>query len=109
MWLAKYKVIMDCARRRLLWPEEVSLKEEIQAKQFTPLPKRLLLRDREVELRHQKDADRRDRAFIQQDKVALHLGCRTRFCLSQPRMRLKNKQGLLFLMEESMNATRPLN
>jgi hypothetical protein len=65
MWLAKYGVIVDCARRRLLWPEEVSLKEEIQVKQFVPLPKKLLLRDREIEIPHQKDAERRDKAFDQ--------------------------------------------
>ncbi|QGA19827.1 hypothetical protein EYB26_007522 [Talaromyces marneffei] len=63
MWLAKYKVMVDCARRRLLWPKEVSLREEIQAKQFTRLPKKLLLRNREVELHYQMDADRRDKAF----------------------------------------------
>jgi hypothetical protein len=67
MWLAKYGVMVDCARRRLLWPEEVTLKEEIQAKQFMPLPKKLLLRDREIELVHQKDAERRDKAFDRQD------------------------------------------
>lgn len=67
MWSAKYGVMADCARRRLLWPEEVSLKEEIQAKQFVPLPKKPLLRDREVEISHQRDADRRDQAFDRQD------------------------------------------
>ncbi|EED15082.1 hypothetical protein TSTA_045440 [Talaromyces stipitatus ATCC 10500] len=67
MWLAKYGVMVDYARRQLLWPEEVSLKEEIQAKQFVPLPKKLLLRDREIEISHQEDAEQRDKAFNQQD------------------------------------------
>jgi hypothetical protein len=71
MWLARYGVMVDCSRRRLLWPEEVSLKEEIQAKQFVRLPRKLLLRDREVEISHQKDTDRRDRAIEQQDVVEL--------------------------------------
>jgi hypothetical protein len=67
MWLARYRVMVDCHRRRLVWPEDVSLKEEIQAKQFVRLPRKLLLRDREVDISDQEDADRRDEAFRQQE------------------------------------------
>jgi hypothetical protein len=71
IWLARYKVLVDYGRRRLLWPEEVSLREEIQAKQFIQLPRKLLLKDHKIEIQHQEDTDQRDKAFqLQEKKVA---------------------------------------
>jgi hypothetical protein len=53
----------------LLWPDEVTLKEEIQAKQFVNVPKRVLLRKGEVNLWQQRDAERRDRLLEMEDKA----------------------------------------
>ncbi|KAI9035398.1 uncharacterized protein KD926_003673 [Aspergillus affinis] len=38
-WLQVYQVLPDCSRNRLLWPETITLREEIQARQSIILPK----------------------------------------------------------------------
>ncbi|EED22558.1 conserved hypothetical protein [Talaromyces stipitatus ATCC 10500] len=38
MWFAKHNILVDCAKKRLLWPEEVSLKDEIVTKGYMRLP-----------------------------------------------------------------------
>jgi hypothetical protein len=42
---------------QLLWPEEVSLKDELLSKQDLFIPKSILLWSKEVYLEHQEDAD----------------------------------------------------
>ncbi|EED14172.1 hypothetical protein TSTA_103910 [Talaromyces stipitatus ATCC 10500] len=36
IWFAKHNILVDYAKKRLLWPEEVSLKDEIIIKGYTP-------------------------------------------------------------------------
>lgn len=104
MWLARYNVMVDCNRRRLLWPEEVTLREEIRTKQFTPIPKKLLLRNREVEIQHQKDADRRDRAMEQQDADE----SKQRDAITPPKLGISKSYGKTYSQsyEDSLNRMR---
>ncbi|QKX64391.1 uncharacterized protein TRUGW13939_11565 [Talaromyces rugulosus] len=61
MWLEKYNVLVDCRNRRLLWPEDVSLKDQMEREQFIRMPKTILRRNGPVNLEHQADMERRDR------------------------------------------------
>jgi len=42
MWMAEHGVLIDCRHHRLLWPEEVSLKDELLSKQDFFIPKAIL-------------------------------------------------------------------
>jgi hypothetical protein len=66
MWLAKHGVLIDCRYHQLLWPEEVSLKDELLSKQDLFIPKSILSRSKEVYPEHQEDTDRRD-GLLDQD------------------------------------------
>jgi hypothetical protein len=52
MWLAKYKVLIDCYYYWLLWPEEISLKDELLSKQDLFIPKLIFSRLKEVYPEH---------------------------------------------------------
>jgi hypothetical protein len=52
MWLAKHGVLIDCRHHWLLWPEEVSLKDELLLKQDLFISKLILSRSKEVYPEH---------------------------------------------------------
>jgi transposase InsO family protein/predicted aspartyl protease len=60
LWLDKYGVLVDCRNRRLIWPEDVPLKDQMEREQFVRMPKRILRRGESVDGTHQADANRRD-------------------------------------------------
>jgi hypothetical protein len=66
MWLAKHRVLIDYRHHWLLWPEEVSLKDELLSKQDLFIPKSIFSRSKEVYLEHQEDADQQD-SLLDQD------------------------------------------
>ena len=71
-WLAEHKIWLNMADRKLVWPEERSMKDRALLKVQKIIPRRLLLRP-EPKTVHQKDADRRDAAMeteILQEKKA---------------------------------------
>lgn len=70
LWLTQHRVLADCAGRRLLWPDEVSLEDEIISKHYVSIPRQILQRP-VVLAQHQRDADRRDQAM---DRMGFHLG-----------------------------------
>ncbi|KAJ5135347.1 retrovirus polyprotein [Penicillium bovifimosum] len=63
LWFAEHDVLPDCRRRRLIWPHEVSLFEEVASKIALPTPITILKNPRNVT--HQMDADRRDKILEQ--------------------------------------------
>ncbi|KAJ5145637.1 Retrovirus polyprotein [Penicillium bovifimosum] len=63
LWFSEHDVLLDCRRRRMIWPHEVSLFEEVASKIALPTPLTILKNPRN--LTHQKDADRRDK-FLEQ-------------------------------------------
>lgn len=67
MWFEKYAVLPDCRKRRLLWPEERSLTDEIASAMPKPVPRAILQRPKPDPV-HQVDAERRDQLFEQQDR-----------------------------------------
>jgi hypothetical protein len=66
MWLAKHRVLINCRHHRLLWPEEVSLKDKLLSKQDLFIPKSILSRSKEVYPEHQEDTDQQD-SLLNQD------------------------------------------
>lgn len=66
MWFEKYGALIDCKYRRLIWPKEASLQDEVVTKLQTPIPKQILQRPRNNR-QHQLDANRRDRNFERND------------------------------------------
>ena len=66
-WFAEHDVWLDVRNRRLIWPYEQTLKDELEASQPEILPKQILQRPR-PRLEHQKDADRRDQKMNQEDQ-----------------------------------------
>ncbi|KAJ5134995.1 retrovirus polyprotein [Penicillium bovifimosum] len=63
LWFSENDVLLDCRRRRMIWPHEVSLFEEVASKIALPTPITILKNPRN--LTHQKDADRRDKILEQ--------------------------------------------
>ena len=66
-WFAEHDVWLDVRNRRLIWPYEQTLKDELEASQPKILPRQILQRPR-PRLEHQKDADRRDQKMNQEDQ-----------------------------------------
>src|ERR1700712_1455742 len=58
MWLERHQVLVDCARRKLLWPK--SYPPTVSYARCTPI---LNLHPQKVNARHQHDAERRDAAL----------------------------------------------
>lgn len=58
-WLSKQDVLPDCKRRKLIWPEE---RQDYIAARELDIPQEALERQ-EIDLKHQQDADRRDKAI----------------------------------------------
>lgn len=67
MWFEKFNVLPDCKNRRLIWPDEPSLFENVATKMTTPIPRQILQRPT-INPDHQKDADRRDRLMDERPK-----------------------------------------
>ena len=60
-WFARQDVLLDCKRRKLIWPEK---REEYIAAHEIALPKEAL-KEQEPDPEHQRDAERRNRAMEQ--------------------------------------------
>ena len=60
-WFADYGVLADCKNKRLIWPEEQSMQDEVCSKLATPIPRTILKREHRIQPEHQADAIRRDR------------------------------------------------
>jgi hypothetical protein len=67
-WLAENRVLPDCHQRRLIWPEERSLKEELVSKHFMTIPRSILKKPRR-DGAHQEDAQRRDELMEKEDST----------------------------------------
>lgn len=65
LWFERHGVLVDCRSRRLYWPNQVLLKEEV-LNQLTRLVPRQILKRPQIELKQQQDADRRD-ALIEKE------------------------------------------
>ena len=59
MWFEQHGVLIDCRNRRLVWPDESTLFEEVSSQLSTPVPRQILQRPQPNQS-HQRDADRRD-------------------------------------------------
>ena len=66
-WFEQHDVWLDVRNRRLVWPHERTLKEELEAEQPKLLPKQILQRPR-PQPEHQKDVERRDRKMNREDQ-----------------------------------------
>ena len=66
-WFDEHDVWLDVRNRRLVWPHERTLKDELESSQPKMLPK-LILQRPQPRLEHQKDADRRDQKMSQEDQ-----------------------------------------
>lgn len=66
-WIAENRVLPDCTSNRLLWPEELPPWKEVANQLVWTLPKTILRRKDRVSVNHQRDADRRDKLFAQED------------------------------------------
>ena len=69
-WLAENRVLPDCARGRLLWPDELPPWREYADSLQRVLPKSILRRKDHVNSYHQQDASRRDQLMEQGDLTA---------------------------------------
>ena len=65
-WLAEFRILTDCGKKRLIWPEEQTLEDEITSQIAKPLPKTILRREKIVNPQHQEDANRRDHLIEEQ-------------------------------------------
>jgi hypothetical protein len=65
MWLAKHRVLIDCRYHRLLWPEEISLKDELLLKQDLFISKLIFSRLKKVYPEHQENTDQQDNLLDQ--------------------------------------------
>lgn len=70
MWFKRHGVPSDCENRRLIWPGEPSLAEELVTKMTTVVP-REILRRQTTRPEHQEDADRRDRLINMRERCQL--------------------------------------
>ncbi|EED18927.1 retrotransposon polyprotein, putative [Talaromyces stipitatus ATCC 10500] len=68
MWFAENKVLPDCHGRRLIWPDEPSLKDTLVTKHYLNAPKRILKRIN-ADPKHQRDVERRDKLMEVEDRV----------------------------------------
>lgn len=66
MWFERHGVVPDCKNRRLLWPDQPSLNDEVQISMTRLIPRKILKRPTADES-HQRDADHRDRLMDGQD------------------------------------------
>ncbi|OQD77940.1 hypothetical protein PENDEC_c002G02087 [Penicillium decumbens] len=98
-WFAEYKVLPDCSKRRLIWPEEQSLQDEVASQLSTILP-RTILRRPDPNSDHQRDADRRDRLFEKVDRPPRYEPTRTV---------AEDRKGALAKMERALQGETPPN
>ena len=64
-WLANHDIWLDVRNRRMIWQTDRTVAEEVQWKQETVVPKRILPRPA-IQWEHQRDADRRDRLMARE-------------------------------------------
>jgi transposase InsO family protein len=76
MWFEKYGVLPDCKKRRLIWPEEQSLRDEVTIQMPTVLPRSILQRPK-PDSQHQEDADRRDQLIESSSRPRSYEASRT--------------------------------
>jgi hypothetical protein len=67
IWLAQHDVLLDCRRRRMIWPHEPTLFEEVCNQVSLPTPITILKKPipTSTASTHQADADRRDKLLEQ--------------------------------------------
>jgi len=97
-WFAEYEVLPDCAKRRLIWPEESSLQEEVASQLSVALPRTILRRPAPTS-EHQRAADRRDQLF---EKVDRPSRC------EPPRTAAGDRKQALAKMERALQGVQPL-
>ena len=66
-WLSDQDVWLDVQNRRLIWPNEQTLEEELKVDLMTPIP-RQILKQPAPNPDHQADMERRDQHFNKSDK-----------------------------------------
>jgi hypothetical protein len=76
LWFEEAGALVDCRNRRILWPDEPTLKDEAMSSLNRVIPKSILKRPT-PQKQHQKDADRRDKLIEAQGR-RVHRGGRPR-------------------------------
>jgi hypothetical protein len=66
MWMTKFDILPDCRRKRLLWPNKQSLKDQITTGIVKIVPIQILKKPQTISKKHQQDADRRNRTMDRQ-------------------------------------------
>lgn len=76
-WLGENRILVDCHRTRLLWPDEPSPYEAVATALSRPIPWKILKRETSADPAHQADADRRDKLIEHDEQNDGH--CKVRF------------------------------
>jgi hypothetical protein len=66
MWMTKFDVLPDYRRKRLLWPDEQSLKDQITTRIIKIVPIQILKKPLRINEKYQQDADCRNKIMDRQ-------------------------------------------